>query len=251
MTPERLFAALDGTWSPVEIRVRDGWVLRRGAGGGKRVSAATVEELGALPDIPAAEAQMARMGQAPLFMIRAGDDALDAALARRGYVVVDPVVAMAAPAAQVAALPDDPLAAIDCTAPLAIMAEIWAAGGIGAARLAVMARSGRQRCYMLGRARDRAAGCLFVASDARDGRNEPHGSSVAMVHALEVAPGYRRGGVARQLVEKAALWAHESGASTIAAVTLERNAAARGLFRRLGFTEVAAYHYRARESADD
>ena len=37
----RLMAAIDATWPPAVLDRRGGWVLRRGAGGGKRVSAAS------------------------------------------------------------------------------------------------------------------------------------------------------------------------------------------------------------------
>ena len=81
---------------------------------------------------------MRAWGQPPLFRIRPGEEALDARLAARGYVVRDPTLILAAPAAAIAVPPGE--AAVFGSGPLACMAEIWAAGGIGPARLAVMAR---------------------------------------------------------------------------------------------------------------
>ena len=65
------FAVLAATWPPAEAMRLGPWTLRRGAGGGSRVSAATLEgEDGA---IESAAAAMLAWGQAPLFMIRDGD----------------------------------------------------------------------------------------------------------------------------------------------------------------------------------
>lgn len=237
MTDARLFAAAEATWSPAERLEQDGWVLRRGDGGGKRVSAATSAQPGDIPDIAAAERGMAAMGQPPLFMLRPGDAALDGQLEARGYQIVDPVIIMTAAATDVAALPDDPLAAIECTAPLAVMAGIWAAGGISDGRLNVMRRSGSARVFMLGRAHDHAAGCAFVAIDG----------DIALIHALEVAKDFRRVGAARQMVEKAAFWAVEQGATEFGALTVETNTASRALFRGMGFRDATRYHYRTKE----
>ena len=70
-------------------------------------------------------------GQPPLVMIRPGEDALDACLAARGYLQRDPTLLAAAPAAALAATPRENV--ILGPAPLAVMAEIWDAGGIGPA----------------------------------------------------------------------------------------------------------------------
>ncbi|MEL6220255.1 MAG: GNAT family N-acetyltransferase, partial [Pseudomonadota bacterium] len=72
--PERLLAAVDATWPPAEMVERNGWVLRRGAGGGKRVSAAS-RLPGAEPDVTAAVAGLAAWAQPPLFRLDPGDGA--------------------------------------------------------------------------------------------------------------------------------------------------------------------------------
>jgi hypothetical protein len=90
---------------------------------------------------PEAEGAMRALGQVPLVMIRSGEEALDALLAARGYAVVDPTDAFAAPFAALD-LPAPPrLAAIPAWPPLAIQRELWAEAGIGPARLAVMERA--------------------------------------------------------------------------------------------------------------
>ena len=86
-----LFATLDATWPAAASDRLGAWRLRRGEGGGNRVSAATLE--GDLADPGAAEQAMRQMGQAPLFMVRPGEDALDVTLAARGYLTRDPTPA--------------------------------------------------------------------------------------------------------------------------------------------------------------
>lgn len=175
-------------------------------------------------------------GQRPLFILRPGDEALDAALAARGYAIPDRTVICAAPAARFAAPGGE--TAIPCAAPLAAMVEIWAAGGIGPAKLATMARAPEPRLYLLGRLGDRPAGCAFAAI---------HGG-VAMLSALEIAGFARRHGLAGRLVRAAAAWAADRGATTLALAVKEENAAARTLYAGLAMAEVGGYHYRiARE----
>ncbi|WP_118136485.1 N-acetyltransferase [Oceanicella sp. SM1341] len=235
-SPARLFAAMDATWAPLETLDTQSWRLRRGGGGGKRVSAAT--PLGPLADpasaIACAEASMQAMGQPCLFRLSAADAALDAALEARGYGVVDRTVIYAAPAGALA--PADPMghAAIVSDAPLALMAEIWEEGGIGPGRLAVMARSGQSRAYLLGRLGDRGVAAGFVASSG----------DIAMLHALEVRPSARRAGQGRNLVGAAAGVARRAGAPVLALAVTEANRGARALYEGLGMTECARYHYR-------
>ncbi|MEL6235383.1 MAG: GNAT family N-acetyltransferase [Pseudomonadota bacterium] len=227
-----LFAALEATWAPAAREEGNGWVLRDGAGGGKRVSAASAMSDDA--DIAWAEAAMRARGQTPLFSLRPDQAGLDEALADRGYAMLDPTLLYAAPAQTIAAHDPAGFHVIRCAAPLAIMHEIWADGGIGPARRAVMARSGSARVYLLGRLNDRPAGCAFAAID-RD---------IAMLHALEVAPGFRRGGLGRSATGAAAAWAVDQGCTTLALAVVEANAAARALYESLGMTVRSRYHYR-------
>ncbi len=176
---------------------------------------------------------MRAWGQRPLFMIRPGDATLDASLAARRYQLKDATVFYAAPPEALAS--PGGMTAIPCTAPLACMAGIWADGGIGPARLAVMARAPAPRCYLLARLGDRPAGCAFVAR---------HGP-VAMLHALEIAPAARGKGLAVHMTRAAAAWAGRQGAATLALAVTVRNAPARALYEGLGMTEAGGYHYRA------
>jgi N-acetylglutamate synthase len=235
----RLLAAMEATWPPAARAEIGRWTIREGRGGGKRVSAATARGPVGDDDITEAEGGMRALGQAPLVMIRSGEEALDALLAARGYAVVDPTDAFAAPFAALD-LPAPPrLAAIPAWPPLAIQRELWAEAGIGPARLAVMERASIPRTSLLARADDRAAGTAFVA--LQDG--------MAMVHALEIHPRFRRRGLGRQMMAGAVQWARAQGARDLGLVVTKANAAAQALYASLGLTRVGQYHYRMKEHA--
>lgn len=236
VTAAALYTACEATWPPTRVWEQDGWTLRDGAGGGKRVSAATQAVPGA--DIAAAEEAMRAMGQTPLFMLRAGEEDLDAALAARGYVVVDPVVMYACPIAQMTDIPIPRVTAFTIWEPLAIMAEIWAQGGIGPGRLEVMARA-QVKTGLLARWNEQPAGAGFVG--VADG--------IAMAHAIEVLPHQRKQGVAGWMMRKAAFWAAEQGAQTMSVLCTMANDGANALYRSLGMSPVGHYHYRQKPEA--
>ena len=237
------FAALEATWPAAETFRRAPWRLRRGCGGGKRVSAASAADPAGAADIALAEAAMRDMGQTPLFMLREGEGQLDALLAERGYRHLDPTVIHVADAADLAATPVAPMRCFAHWPPLAIIPQLWADGGIGPARLAVMDRVQGPKAALLGRDRDRAAGAAFVAC---------HGQW-AMLHALEVTPAHRRAGLGRDLVRAAAIWAAGKGAVRLAVAVTQDNTGATALYAALGMQPCARYHYRQamQEPADD
>lgn len=229
MTPDLLAQVMEATWPPARVWARGPFLLRDGAGGGKRVSAASCEGQWSGADLDAAEAGMAE----PLFLIREGDRALDAELARRGWRLIDPVVAYAAPVASLTAeLP--PLVAFAHWPPLAVTCAIWEEGGIGAARVQVMERAQGEKTALLARHDDRPAGAAFIATLGGE----------AMLHALEVRPAQRRRGVGEVLLRAAANWAAAQGVARLSLVVTEQNAAARALYARLGMQVVGQYHYR-------
>lgn len=228
-TPEQLFQTLEITWPSANITQKDGWTIRDGQSGGSRVSAAT-----GLGDIDQAEKAMRDLGQHPLFMVRPSDDDLDAQLAARNYAVFDPVIAYAADVQKLAALDMPELAGIPCDQPLAIQKEIWAQGGIGDPRLAVMARAPNPKSYLIARHLGRPSGTGFIAIH----------NQIAMLHALEIDPSFRRQGVGKGTTIAAARWALSQGAHTLALVCTVANEGANALYQRLGMRSVTRYHYR-------
>ncbi|PLL12010.1 GNAT family N-acetyltransferase [Tabrizicola sp. TH137] len=234
MTPALLAEVAEATWPPAATHRLGPWLLREGRGGGQRVSAASPAGDWTPDDIPQAEAAMQALGQSPLFVIHPWDSALDAALAARCYAHHDPVVAYAAPTAALADPPPAFLTSFPHWPPLAVAAQLWAEGGIGPGRLAVMDRVQGPKTAILGRTGDRAAGIAFTAI---------HGN-VAMLHALEVAPDQRRKGCAHNILRAAALWARDQGAETLTLLVTERNLAARALYTFLNMAVVGQYHYR-------
>lgn len=235
MTPELIYDVLEHSWPAAGLQRVGPWMIRKGAGGGQRVSAATAEAGVTDADIVGAEAAMQALGQEPLFMIRHSDAELDAMLAARGYARHDPVVVYAVP---VAALPAPaPMSAFANWPPLNITAQIWADAGIGPGRLAVMDRAKGAKTTILGRVNDRASGVTFVACVG----------NVAMLHALEVCPSQRRQGSAINIMRMAAAWAQDQGAQTLCLAVTKANMAARTLYASLGMEVVGSYHYRKKQ----
>lgn len=231
-----IFEALDATWPAASLHRAGPWSVREGRGGGQRVSSASTTEDGAEALIGIAEAAHTAIGQPWLFRLRGGQDRLDRALCLQNYRIIDPVVIYAAPAALLTGDPPAPLSAFTLWPPLAAMKDVWADGGIGPARLAVMDRAAGAKTAILGRAGDRVAGAGFVAI---------HGD-IAVVHALHVLPGQRRKGLARNLMRAAAHWATAQGANQLAVAVTTANTGANALYLALGMTIVDQYHYRVK-----
>ena len=233
---DRIHAVIQATWPAMDQWEQGGWIIRNGAGAGRRVSAASLagHDLG---DIAVAEAQMQHLGQAKLFQIRQAGDALDTALAARGYTAhcvtniyacdIDILRAQSPEIAQSFAIWE----------PVAVMREIWAAGGINAARLACMQRCTAPKTAILARTGDSPAGVGFVAVDG----------DCAMIHAVEVRDQHRRKGVAGKIMCHAAHWAADNGAKYMTLVTTAENKPANMLYRNLGMAMIGQYHYRIQD----
>ena len=228
----RLMATIDATWPPAEYLEVGPWLLRRGNGGGQRVSAASTEDQSA--DFALAEQGMRAWGQTPLFRLTPDQALLDARLAEAGYAVKDPVALYAAPVASLADGNDETVQVFRVTSPLAMVDEIWARGGIGPGRRAVMTRPTGPCIALMARADDRPVGVAFVAVD----------NNIAMIHAIEVRPEHRRKGGGGLLIRGAASFAAEQDAAWLALAVTEANAPARALYERLGIALAGSYHYR-------
>ncbi|QOL81708.1 GNAT family N-acetyltransferase [Pseudooceanicola spongiae] len=231
-------AVVDATWPPAQMRHQGAWLLRRGGGGGKRVSAASAVGAVTDADIVEAEAAMRAMEQPQLFSLRPGQEALDAKLAARGYVIVDPVNIYACPVDTLATREKRPEQhSLATWEPLAIQREIWSAGGIGAARIEVMLRAGEPRTTLIGRYDNSPAGTAYVAVS----------DHVGMLHALEVLEEMRGRGMGKAMMIDAARWAAQNGAQTFSVVCTQANVAANALYNALGMTKVGHYHYRQKD----
>ena len=237
-TVHRLYEAITTTWPARRTRQEAGWEIRDGAGGGKRVSAVTLAQKD-LADIDWIEATLTAQGQEHLFMIRDGDEILDEALAARGYEIIDPVTLYLCETAYLRPAPLPRAQSYCIWEPLHIMSEIWAAGGIHAPRIALMHRVQTPKTALLARIGDTPAGVGFLALDGE----------IAMLHAVEVLPSFRRRGVAKKLMAQAAKWADDHGARYMALMTTRDNKAANRLYSSLGMRPVGHYHYRIKDTA--
>lgn len=233
-TVQTLYGVTGATWPAASVARVGPWTIRAGRGGGSRVSAATAEGPFSVDDLAAAQAAMTALGQPSQFMIRAGEAALDTLLAGQGYSIKDPVNLYAAPVAALTTHRPPPVTSFQVWPPLAAQAEIWTAGGIGPARLAVMDRAPQPKTTLLGRIGERPAGTVYIGIHA----------GIAMIHALEILPAYRRRGLARHLMHAAGFWAADHAATHLSLIVTQANAGANALYASLGLTLVGQYHYR-------
>lgn len=240
MTPDvaSWFQAIDATWPAAEMRQAGIWTLRRGEGGGQRVSAASTTAKASAQDVEHAAQHMRDMGQRPLFMVQGDQPELDHLLAGLGYRHKDPVDLLMMRCADGAAYDQGKLQVIFAQEPLAIQAEIWVAGGIDQPRLNVMRRVTGPKTCLLGRYDNHPVAAGFLACH-RD---------IAMVHAVEVLPSARRLGVAEAMMRGAAWWALQKGAVRFSCLATSENTPAQRLYRKMGMETVTRYHYRVLDS---
>lgn len=234
---DTLFSVIDATWPAAAKQQVGPWTIRKGDGGGSRVSAASTSADVSAADLTMAEDAMTTLAQPRLFMVRDGQDTLDSMLENAGYTVRDQTVLYAARTADIATNRPPPVTSFEVWPPLQVQLDIWESGGIGPARIAVMHRAPHPKTTLLGRLNDKPAGTAYVGM-AHD---------CAMIHALEVAQDARRQGHARHLTRAAAFWAAKQGATYTTLVTTRANLAANALYTSLGFHCVGHYHYRIKQ----
>lgn len=234
MSKTDYFDVIDATWPAARCVTEGPWRLRQTDGAGNRVSAISAIAPWEDADIDRAVEAARTAQQRPLFMIKPDDAPLDAALAARGYSVEDPSVIYALPIAPLITEPMPYAKAFALWPRLAIMDDLWNAGGIGPARRAVMERATCPKTTVLGRAGDRAAGVAYVGLH----------DQTAMIHAVEVAPDHRRKGVSGWMLRAACHWAAAHGADEISMVTTRTNTAANAAYTSQGGQLVGHYHYR-------
>lgn len=235
-TQTDLFDAVDATWAPYAFHNVEGWLIREGADGGQRVSAATLLPETQNVKIGPAAAKMVSLDQTPLFMIRDADATLDTELQTLEYKIVDPVVILVAQTDKLLRNPPIATQNIQLLAvPNKDAKSVWTAGGINQGRLNVMARVKTPKAIL-------SAGNMGVAFAAAY-------KGIAMVHAVEVASDHRRKGIANTIMYAACQWAKNQNCNWVAVLTVRANTPARALYENLGMVEAAAYHYRRKALA--
>lgn len=237
--PHQLFDCLERSWPPSKREGVGSFDCRDGAGGGQRVGAITRRDAAQVSpqDLDVLEAYLADVERPVVFSLRQGDEHLDALLAARGYVIKDPTLLLTIETARLP-LPDAADGYVGWP-PLAVQREIWASGGVDAARLAVMDRVQLPKTSILARKGNAVAGTAFVARVTL-----PDGAGCAVIHAVETLAALRRQGVGRAMLAIAAQWADENDAAYVALLVTRDNSAARTLYTKLGMQAVAQYHYR-------
>ncbi|MEM7470665.1 MAG: GNAT family N-acetyltransferase [Pseudomonadota bacterium] len=237
MDPDDLTQVLEATWPTLEQRQVGPWLFRTSPGGGKRVNATQATGPVVQAHLDQAEAHMRAAGKELLFQSRV-DTELDTILAQNGYSILDETLCYQSPIAPLAEQELPLVTAFPIWPPLQIMRDIWAAGGIGPGRLAIMERADCKKISILGRVDGRAAGVVYVGLHA----------GYAMIHALEVLPAHRRKGLARSLVIAAAQWGRDNGATDLVLLVTRQNAVANALYQTLGMTAQPGYHYRIKSA---
>ena len=226
MTPsiKTLYETIDYTWPSASIQVNQGWLVKNGLGGGKRVSATL--QLDPQANIKNAEKMMEALSQNYLFMIRENDSVLDYKLDKLGYDLIDPVVIFCSPISLI----DKSIKGVFHSKPNTIMKRIWLNGGVSSARLNIMKRTKVSKTFIL--IDNKAVAFVAIHND------------IAMFHALEVLKEYRREGLAKIIMQQINVWASTNGAKFISAVSVKGNIPARNFYLSIGMSEVGYYHYR-------
>lgn len=227
-----LWSALEASWPATSQASVGPFVWRDGAGGGSRVSAATLRGHANSAALDRIERKFSIEGRDPLFQVRPGDEAFDALLEERGYQILDPTIYLSAPLNTF----DAPKADTGYCSwpPIAAQRGIWQDGGIGVDRINVMKRVQIPKTTLLARDHETPAGTAFIAALG----------SIAMLHALEIPQPLRRKGIAKSLMSHAATWAKDNGAATLAIVVTRANSGALALYSSLGMSQAGHYHYR-------
>lgn len=210
-----VFAALAATWPPERSWPLGRVTCRAAPGGGSRVNACSGPD-----DLTEPE-----LAPHPLWRVAPDQAALDARLAGLGYQRADPTLLRcgAGPATG---------PAVAHWPPTKAQRAVWAAGGIGRARLSVMDRvTGPKAALSV-----TPFGVGFVALH----------QGITWLHALEIRADSRGRGEATRLMAGVAGWAARHGTGQIALLVTAANAPANALYDRLGFDDRPGYHYRMR-----
>jgi N-acetylglutamate synthase len=240
-----LEAAAAQGWRGLEIRHMEGWILRAAAGFTRRAnSCLPLGDPGTPLDdaIAAVEHWYQDRGLPPTFQVPdrlAG--ALEHALDARGWTHDADVLVMTASVDDVrkGARPDLPAVRLDIRPDDAWLASYHYRGGdLPAHGFDVLVNAGTVGFASVDDAGRRVAIARGAVTDA------PSGRRWLGVTAVEVAPDARRRGLGRHIVASLAEWAANHGATDAFLQVEEVNTTAQGAYRKLGFGDHHAYHYR-------
>lgn len=188
---------------------------RSAPGGGSRVNACSGPD-----DLTETE-----VSAHPLWCVLPGQRRLDALLDQLGYRVQTPtLLRCCAGLSQNAVASHWPPTQAQC--------DVWAAGGIGPARLSVMDRVQTPKAALSAT----PFGVAFVALHA----------GITWLHALEIHRDARRRGEGARLMAGVGAWAAQHGTGQVALLVTAPNAAANALYDRMGFDRQPGYAYRER-----
>ncbi|MBO2438421.1 GNAT family N-acetyltransferase [Actinomadura nitritigenes] len=233
--PQDLDGLVAAAWPARSVQDIGGWLLRHADGVTKRAN--SVLPLDAPQDLDAALARAelfyGERGLPAVFSLseRARPEGLDAVLEARGYEIVDPTLAMAAPIAG----PYERDGVEIASEPSPGWLDVW---------WAVDGRYDHQLPVATEILTGVPAGYASLDGVAV-GRGVPQGEWLG-IYAMAVAPEARRRGLGRRVLRALLGWGREQGCERAYLVVVERNAAARAMYAAEGFTESGGYHYRVK-----
>jgi ribosomal protein S18 acetylase RimI-like enzyme len=222
-----IWDALHASWPPALQEPCGAFVFQESIEGGNRVNAARAHSSATSQDVDKIEARFSKRGRASIFKIRPNDAELDTILLGRNYVLIDETVCFTC---SIDTLKRNGSTSFEAHWPPTMsQVNLWQTAGIDAGRLVIM-----ERVRIPKAAISTEGSVAFVAVH----------NDVAALHALEVAPDFRRQGKGRALVLAAAHWARAHGADTLALLVTQKNTAAIALYSSLGMQQAQGYHYR-------
>lgn len=239
-----LIQALRATWPPERVVRGDGWALGVSTGGqaeaGSRVNCLTPDDPDAALSDTARDAAVAAAqaeGLSPLWAApMESRSALASQLVAEAWAPWDPTAFWVAPAVPVD-LTDAAkgVRVMALRAPVAAAAALWAEGGVGPQRRAIMDRVRGRKLTLLARDGADPAGLAFAALCET--------TRIGFVHAVHVASTHRRRGVGRALMRAAQVFLRGSGAGWTAVAVRVGNAEAEAIYAASGFERQGAYAY--------
>jgi GNAT superfamily N-acetyltransferase len=229
-------------WPPHEDAPLSGWHLRCGGARSRRlnsVSTGHFEGTEVRAAIEQASAWYRERGLPPCFQLAEGAEppGLDGRLAARGFAILTPTTVMQAPVEAIAGEGADGadaelLAEATPETVAALCDPSWPAD-VKAERAALFARIPAPRRFALLRADGQPAAAGIAVADGE----------LAGIFSMRTARAFRRRGLGTRILRALAAWARTQGAAQLY-LQVEDDNVALGLYQRLGFEAVYAYHYR-------